>query len=66
MANKQDDELSDLLGDDYSEIEKGVNAEDALPLVMTAQEVADLLRISYRVVITMAKSNAIPAFMVAG
>ena len=63
---KNDNELADMLGDDYSEIEKGFNAEDALPLVMTAQEVADLLRISYRVVITMAKSNAIPAFMVAG
>jgi len=43
-----------------------VNSEESLPLVMTAQEVADFLRISYRVVITMAKSNAIPAFMVAG
>jgi len=65
MANN-DDELADMLGDDYSEIEKGFNAEDALPLVMTAQEVADLLRVSYRVIIKMAKDNAIPAFMVAG
>jgi len=63
---KNDDELADMLGDDYSEIEKGFNAEDALPLVMTAQEVADLLRVSYRVIIKMAKDNAIPAFMVAG
>lgn len=63
---KNDDELADMLGDDYSEIEKGFNAEEALPLVMTAQEVADLLRVSYRVIIKMAKENAIPAFMVAG
>ena len=65
MANN-DDELADMLGDDYSEIEKGFNAEDALPLVMTAQEVADLLRVSYRVIITMAKEGEIPAFQVAG
>ena len=65
MANN-DDELADMLGDDYSEIEKGFNAEDALPLVMTAQEVADLLRVSYLVIITMAKEGEIPAFQVAG
>ncbi len=63
---KYEDEISDLLKDDYSEIEKGFNTEEALPLVMTAQEVADLLRISYRVIIKMAKESAIPAFMVAG
>ena len=44
----------------------GFNAEDALPLVMTAQEVANLLRISYRVIIKIAKEHTIPAFMVAG
>lgn len=63
---KNDDELADMLGDDYSEIEKGFNAEEALPLVMTAQEVANLLRISYRVIIKIAKEHTIPAFMVAG
>ena len=36
------------------------------PPVLTAQEVADLLRVSYRVVITLAKTGEIPAFMVAG
>ena len=66
MTKDDNDELADLLKDDYSDIEKGFNAEDALPLVMTAQEVADLLRVSYRVIIKMAKDNAIPAFMVAG
>ena len=66
MTKNKNDELADILGDDYSDIEKGFNTEDALPLVMTAQEVADLLRVSYRVIITMAKENAIPAFMVAG
>ena len=65
MANN-DDELADMLGDDYSEIEKGFNAEDALPLVLNATEVADLLRVSYRVIITMAKEGEIPAFQVAG
>lgn len=66
MTKDDNDELADLLKDDYSDIEKGFNAEDALPLVMTAQEVADLLRVSYRVIIKMAKEHAIPAFMVAG
>jgi len=65
MANN-DDELADMLGDDYSEIEKGFNAEDTLPLVLNATEVADLLRVSYRVIITMAKEGEIPAFQVAG
>jgi excisionase family DNA binding protein len=60
------DTILDQPGGDYSIYEKGFNAEDALPLVMNAQEVANLLRVSYRVIITMAKENAIPAFMVAG
>jgi len=37
-----------------------------LPLVLNATEVADLLRVSYRVIITMAKEGEIPAFQVAG
>jgi len=57
---------NDIDIDDYSEIKKGFITEDALPLVMTAQEVADLLRVSYRAVLNMAKANSIPAFMVAG
>lgn len=52
--------------EDYSYSVKGFNSEDALPLVMNAQEVADLLRVSYRVIIKMAKAKSIPAFMVAG
>ena len=60
------DTIFDEPGGDYSIYEKGFNAEDALPLVMNAQEVANLLRVSYRVIIKMAKENAIPAFMVAG
>ena len=37
-----------------------------LPLVLNATEVADLLRVSYRVILKMAKEKSIPAFMVAG
>lgn len=37
-----------------------------LPQVMTAQEVADLLRISYKVVIALSKAGDIPALMIAG
>jgi len=56
----------DKIDDDYSYSVKGFDSEDALPLVMNAQEVADLLRVSYRVIITMAKEGEIPAFQVAG
>jgi len=34
--------------------------------VLTAAEVADLLRVSYRTIITMAKAGEIPAFVIAG
>jgi len=60
------DTILDQPGGDYSIYEKGFNAEDALPLVLNATEVADLLRVSYRVIITMAKEGEIPAFQVAG
>ena len=60
-----DFQISDSPPDDDQE-DNAVNSEESLPLVMTAQEVADLLRVSYRVIIKMAKDNAIPAFMVAG
>ena len=60
-----DFQIIDSPPDDDQE-DNAVNSEESLPLVMTAQEVADLLRVSYRVIIKMAKDNAIPAFMVAG
>lgn len=41
-------------------------SDGPLPKVMTAYEVADLLRVSYRVILTMAKDGDIPAFVVAG
>jgi len=41
-------------------------SDGELPLVLNAVEVADLLRVSYRVIITMAKEGDIPAFQVAG
>ncbi len=56
----------DKIDDDYSYSVKGFDSEDALPLFMNAQEVADLLRVSYRVILKMAKEKSIPAFMVAG
>ena len=62
----EDKDFLDSMGVDYGTFEKGVNAEEALPLVMTAQEVADLLRVSYKTVLNMAKEHTIPAFMVAG
>lgn len=37
-----------------------------LPPVLTAAEVAGLLQVSYKVVLTLAKNGEIPAFMVAG
>jgi excisionase family DNA binding protein len=37
-----------------------------LPQVLTAQEVADLLRVSYKIITTLAKAGEIPAFIVAG
>jgi len=43
-----------------------VNSEESLPLVMTAQEVADFLRVSYKSVLNLAKVGNIPAFQVAG
>lgn len=54
-----------------TEKEEGITPEevgpaDNLPQVLTAQEVADLLRISYKIVIGLAKSGEIPAFVVAG
>ncbi len=43
-----------------------VNSEESLPLVMTAQEVADFLRVSYKSVLNLAKVGNIPAFQIAG
>ena len=34
MAKNENDELADILDDDFSDIEKGFNAEEALPLVV--------------------------------
>ncbi len=40
--------------------------DEGLPLVLTAQEVAGLLRVSYRTIITMAKDGDIPATVIGG
>mgnify|MGYP002682053128 CR=1 FL=1 len=56
-----EDEENEIL----EEVDRMDEAKPESP-VLTAVEVADLLRVSYRTIITMAKAGEIPAFVIAG